>query len=223
MQSARRQRRDLASPEAFLLPISDRAAFLARAHVGTTMSLVALCLAPFTTRICVRVWPAWRFGWDDAFIVAGLVLDYLRRSHDTTPGVANRHFLFLNVCHPDWALLERELFLQPQLVSFEEALYAIILAYFAIPICEQTDVMVSSIGSAINIATDLILSAAPIFIFQNLRRPLRERVLICSLTGIGLFATVASIMKAVVIAEWIHVDSNDKWASAISIATWTVT
>ncbi len=86
---------------------------------------------------------------------------------------------------------------------------------------EQTDVIVSSIGSAINIGTDLLLSIAPVFILWNLRRPLRERVLICSLTSIGLFATFASIMKAVVIAEW--TDTEDRWSTAISIATWTVT
>jgi hypothetical protein len=86
---------------------------------------------------------------------------------------------------------------------------------------EETDIVVSSLGSAINIATDLALSVAPMFILWNLRRPMRERILICSLTGIGLFATVASIVKAVVIAEWTH--TEDRWATAISIATWTIT
>lgn len=86
---------------------------------------------------------------------------------------------------------------------------------------EEVDVIVSSIGSAINIGTDLLLSVAPVFILWNLRRPLRERVLICSLTSIGLLATFASIMKAIIIAEWTH--TEDRWSTAISIATWTVT
>lgn len=86
---------------------------------------------------------------------------------------------------------------------------------------EQTDVVVSNIGSAINIATDIMLSVAPMLLFWNLRRPVRERILICSLTGMGLFASAASIVKVVVIAEW--TTAPDRWATAISISTWTVT
>lgn len=88
-------------------------------------------------------------------------------------------------------------------------------------VSEHIDVIVSHLGSSMNIATDLLLSIAPMVIFWNLRRPLRERILICSLTGIGLFATVASIMKVVVITQWTAAD--DRWATAVSIATWTVT
>ena len=86
---------------------------------------------------------------------------------------------------------------------------------------EETDVLVSNIGSAINITTDLILSVAPMLIFWKLRRPLRERILICSLTGMGLFASAASIVKAVIIAQW--TSTNDRWSTAITIATWTIT
>ena len=182
-----------------------------------------------------------------------------------------------------------ELYVEPQLISFEETMFAVKLAYFAIPIwsiamtliktsiiltllrlpltrsykgmlyallavqlsvgiantiynfakCQpfhaawdvtvvdrkcpsgQTDVAVSNLMSAINITADLILSVTPMFIFWNLHRPLRERILICSLTSIGLFATFASIMKVVVIAEWNT--ATDAWATAISIGTWTVT
>lgn len=63
----------MATPGAYLFPISERVAFLSRVHIGTTISLLALCLIPFFARIYIRVWPVWRFGWDDAFIVAGLV------------------------------------------------------------------------------------------------------------------------------------------------------
>jgi hypothetical protein len=56
-----------------LIPITERAAFLARVHVGTTIPLLALCLVPFIARIYVRVWPVWRLGVDDCFMVAGLV------------------------------------------------------------------------------------------------------------------------------------------------------
>jgi hypothetical protein len=86
---------------------------------------------------------------------------------------------------------------------------------------EDINVVVSNVGSAMNIATDLVLSVAPMSIFWNLRRPLRERILICSLTGIGLFATFASVMKVVIMADW--AETKDRWATAISIATWTTT
>ncbi len=58
----------------YLLPISERVAYLSRVHVGTTIPLLGLCLVPFFARIYVRVWPVWRFGWDDGFIVAALVI-----------------------------------------------------------------------------------------------------------------------------------------------------
>jgi hypothetical protein len=88
-------------------------------------------------------------------------------------------------------------------------------------VSEHVDVIVSHLGSSMNIATDLLLSIAPMLIFWNLRRPLRERILICSLTSIGLFATFASIMKVAVITQWTEAD--DRWATAVSIATWTIT
>jgi hypothetical protein len=53
--------------------ITDRIALLSRVHVSTTLVLFVLCLIPFLARIYVRVWPVWRFGLDDGFIVAGLV------------------------------------------------------------------------------------------------------------------------------------------------------
>lgn len=274
------------------LPISERAAYLARVHIGTTIPLLALCLVPFLARIYVRVWPVWRFGWDDGFIVAGLVR---QMTTNRAPFIVVTDTDASSVIHQvcaiaDWALLEKELYLQSQAVPIHDAVFAVTLAYFSIPLwclamtliktsivltllrlppvkrawtvalyillaaqvtywlantvylfakcrphhaswdftvpvrrcpSEKTDIIVSSIGSAINIATDLVLSVAPMLIFWNLHRPLRERILICSLTGIGLFATVASILKAVVVAEWTR--TEDRWATAISIATWTVT
>ena len=56
-----------------LVPISDRAAYLARVHIGVTVPLLAVTLVPFFARLYIRVWPVWRFGWDDALIVLGFV------------------------------------------------------------------------------------------------------------------------------------------------------
>jgi hypothetical protein len=190
----------------------------------------------------------------------------------------------------DWALLEPELYLQPQAITIEEAAFAAKLAFFAIPVwctsmtlikasavltmlrlpltrtsvavlysivavqgtywladvvyafakcqpaylawsitdrenhcpSERTDILVSSIGSAINITTDIIISIAPMLLFWKLRRPLRERILICGLTGIGLVASFASVHKAVIVGQWANVN-DDKWEMSMAIATWTIT
>ncbi|KAK4186981.1 hypothetical protein QBC35DRAFT_250786 [Podospora australis] len=245
--------------------ITERAAYLARLHIGSTMAILALALIPFAARIYVRVWPVWRFGWDDALIVAGLVCSV-----------------------GDWVLLYKEMYLEPRYISFEDMRVPVIYAYFAIPLwclamtliktsvvltllrlplkkswkrvlyvlmtvqivyciadfgyiffkCRPihaawdytvqpvqctaigADVIVAGVGSAINIVTDILLSIAPIFILWNLRRPLRERILICVLTGVGLFASIASILKSIMVGNWKSPD--DKWEKAVAIATWTI-
>ena len=65
----------MASPDPadIQFPISERAAFLARVHIGVTIPLLALCLVPFCARLYVRLRPVWRLAWDDLFIILGLV------------------------------------------------------------------------------------------------------------------------------------------------------
>ena len=79
----------------------------------------------------------------------------------------------------------------------------------------------SNIGSGINISTDVLLSLAPMFFLWKMRRPLRERILVCGVTGIGLLASFASLIKAIRVRKWGEPDV-DPWAVAISIATWTL-
>jgi len=79
----------------------------------------------------------------------------------------------------------------------------------------------SNVGTGVNITTDVSLSLAPMFILWRLRRPLRERILICILTGIGLFASMTSIVKAVIVRGWGDPEL-DAWQLAVSIATWTI-
>ena len=64
-----------APPAEILIPISDRAAYLGRVHMGVTIPLLTLCLVPFFIRLYVRVRPVWQVGWDDCFIVLGFVRD----------------------------------------------------------------------------------------------------------------------------------------------------
>ncbi|KAK5652138.1 hypothetical protein OQA88_10780 [Cercophora sp. LCS_1] len=253
-----------------LIPITERAAFLARVHLGVTIPLIAVTLIPLSARLYVRIWPIWRVGWDDFLIVLGF-------SAATT----------------DFSLLLREIYLTPRYIPLSEAISAIRLAYLAIfmwglamtciktsialtllriPLDHRawrpflytvlavqiiyfvadtayifakcrplpaawdftmlythpgarcpdipTDVLVSSIGSALNVATDIALSVAPMVVLWRLRRPRRERLLVCCLTGMGLFASGASVAKAVMVGRWGKVE--DMWALAMSIATWTV-
>ncbi|KAK4164286.1 hypothetical protein QBC43DRAFT_288880 [Cladorrhinum sp. PSN259] len=84
----------------------------------------------------------------------------------------------------------------------------------------QVTLAVSTLGSAINITTDIVLSVAPTVIFWNLRRPLRERIVICTLSCLGLLASAASVMKAVVIGTW--QGEKDMVSVGLRIATWTV-
>ncbi|KAK4235081.1 hypothetical protein C8A03DRAFT_46705 [Achaetomium macrosporum] len=77
--------------------------------------------------------------------------------------------------------------------------------------CVSVAVMrgVSNLGSSINITTDVLPSLAPATFLRKLNRPLRERVFVCVLMGMGLFASVSSIVKTVI-------------ATGVSICTWTV-
>ncbi len=189
----------------------------------------------------------------------------------------------------DWALLQSEMFLTPQLLSFPVMTNAMELSYLAIPVwggamtCIKISValsllripvnrlwsgflyavtavqlayfigntvyiftacrplkalwdfsvtdsycigpessrIASNVGSAINIITDVCLSLAPMVLLWNLHRPLRERILVCCLMGIGLLASVSCIVKAIIVRSWGMADI-DTWALAMSIATWTM-
>ena len=79
----------------------------------------------------------------------------------------------------------------------------------------------SNVGSAINITTDVLLSLAPMVLLWGLRRPLRERILVCGLMGIGLLASVACIAKAVAVRRWGDPEL-ETWSLAMAIATWTI-
>ncbi|KAK0753724.1 hypothetical protein B0T18DRAFT_397712 [Schizothecium vesticola] len=249
-----------------LFPISARAAHFARVHRAVTIPLLALTLLALLTRLCIRLRPISRLGWDDALLLLGFLCAIT-----------------------DWAFLQRGMFLTPQSIPFDTVTSAIKQAYLGtffwvlamtctkasiavtllrIPLVHrawrpflftilsiqalyfigdtiyifvgcrplhaawdtsvvgakcadvETDVLVSSIGSALNAMTDLLLSMAPMLVLAKLRLPRRERVLVCGLTGMGLFASGASVAKAVNVGR--RGKAEDDWALAMSIATWTV-
>jgi hypothetical protein len=272
------------TPAEIQILISERAAYLSRVHVGVTIPLLTLCLITFYIRLYIRARPQWRFGWDDGFIVAGFVSINVCRSIVEKKTDWEKAFAIA-----DWALLQYEMFMTPQLLSFPVATNSMKLAYLAIPVwgCSMTCIKISAaltllripqskiwniglyfitglqsayfigntvfifvacqplqgiwglsvtdarclgprasqiasnVGSAINVTTDVLLSLAPMVILWNLRRPLRERILVCALTGVGLFASISSLVKTVIVQQW--GDPNvDTWALAVSIATWTI-
>jgi hypothetical protein len=77
--------------------------------------------------------------------------------------------------------------------------------------------------SAFNIATDILLSLAPLAFLRNLNRPLKERVFICILMGAGLIVSAASIAKTVAVQTFNRDDpSSDGAELGAYIAVWTM-
>ncbi len=91
------------------------------------------------------------------------------------------------------------------------------------PHCDDANTVhvMSTIGSVINIVTDLALSISPVTFLWTLHRPVRERILVCLLMGMGLFASTSSIVKMLMVLNWVHRPGDDLWSVAVSIATWT--
>lgn len=59
--------------------------------------------------------------------------------------------------------------------------------------------IMSNINSAINIATDIVLSLFPLTFLRQLRRPLLEKVLVGALMAMGMAAASASLTKALLL------------------------
>ncbi|KAK3321684.1 hypothetical protein B0H66DRAFT_179170 [Apodospora peruviana] len=81
---------------------------------------------------------------------------------------------------------------------------------------------VSNVGSSINITTDVLLSLAPVTFLFKLNRPLRERLFVCGLMGLGIFASAASIIKTIIVRGYGDLTVTDFQAMGVSICTWTV-
>ncbi|KAM7221277.1 hypothetical protein V8F06_003452 [Rhypophila decipiens] len=57
-----------------VIVVSPKAAMLAQAYIGSTTSLIVLCVIAFATRMYQRTRPVWNVGLDDYFIVVGFAL-----------------------------------------------------------------------------------------------------------------------------------------------------
>ncbi|KAK3360681.1 hypothetical protein B0T25DRAFT_496651 [Lasiosphaeria hispida] len=92
--------------------------------------------------------------------------------------------------------------------------------------CVPAEVMraASNTGSGVNIVTDILLSLAPAVFLQKLNRPLRERVFICFLMGLGLFASAWSIIKTVQVQKFYDpaLPPDEFFPVGISVSTYTI-
>ncbi|KAH8680006.1 hypothetical protein BGZ60DRAFT_525199 [Tricladium varicosporioides] len=83
----------------------------------------------------------------------------------------------------------------------------------------RTFSIVSNTQSAINITMDLILSLFPLTFLLKLRRPTTEKLLVGVLMGLGMTASAASIVKVVLVVQW--VTEVDTFKVGFAISTWT--
>jgi len=92
--------------------------------------------------------------------------------------------------------------------------------------CVPTEVMraASNTGSGVNIITDVLLSLAPAVFLRKLNRPLRERIFICVLMGLGLFASAWSILKTVQVQKFYDptLPLDELFPVGLSVSTYTI-
>jgi hypothetical protein len=92
--------------------------------------------------------------------------------------------------------------------------------------CVSNDVMraASNTGSGVNIVTDVLLSLAPAVFLRKLNRPLRERIFVCVLMGLGLFASVSSIIKTMEVQKFYDpvTPFEDFGPIGVTISTYTI-
>lgn len=67
--------------------------------------------------------------------------------------------------------------------------------------------------------TDVIFALMPINFLRKVQRPMRERIVIALLMGLGLFASVASIMKATTAANFGRTDDPNQ--EGVALGTWS--
>ncbi|KAF2728173.1 hypothetical protein EJ04DRAFT_397423, partial [Polyplosphaeria fusca] len=76
------------------------------------------------------------------------------------------------------------------------------------------------VNSAISIATDLIFAAVPFIFIRRMQRPLRERIILSCLMGMGVFAAAASIVKTTLVPYY-GITGDSLW-DAIDLTLWSI-
>ncbi|KAI4622788.1 uncharacterized protein J4E87_005881 [Alternaria ethzedia] len=84
----------------------------------------------------------------------------------------------------------------------------------------RTGVRISSITvSVVHILTDFILALLPVSFLRGIQRPVRERVIVGALMGLGFFTGVASILK--IIAAMNFGKTGDPMNESIIVGMWS--
>ncbi|CAO2649944.1 Nn.00g012360.m01.CDS01 [Neocucurbitaria sp. VM-36] len=74
--------------------------------------------------------------------------------------------------------------------------------------------------SVLNILTDFALALMPISFLRKIQRPVRERIIVGALMGLGVFAGIASILKIVAAAQFGR--TGDPINESVMIGMWSV-
>lgn len=74
--------------------------------------------------------------------------------------------------------------------------------------------------SAIQIVLDVVFSAIPITFVRKLKRPRREKIFMCVLMGLGLFASCAAVVRTLALQDLYT--TPDVFRINVSISTWAV-
>ena len=74
--------------------------------------------------------------------------------------------------------------------------------------------------SSVQVALDLIFSFIPITFIRKLNRPRREKALMCVLMALGIFASIAAIIRTMTLQEFYT--TGDTFRINVSIALWAV-
>lgn len=84
--------------------------------------------------------------------------------------------------------------------------------------CPGDEFLLTWGGTAMNILSDIVLSLMPISFLKNMNRPLREKVALSCLMGLGIFATVAAILKTTVLNA--YRSTRDPFWEVVDLSLW---
>ncbi|KAK4171237.1 hypothetical protein QBC36DRAFT_340353 [Triangularia setosa] len=113
----------------------------------------------------------------------------------------NTNVFQLSMCRPLWAVWDRS---DPN-------------AHCMDPVVAQTSIYVNS---ALNVVTDFALSLAPITFIIHLQRPLREKIVVACIMGLGIFASSACIAKTFHVQD--YGKTGDSLMDCVPVTIWSM-
>jgi len=158
--------------------------------------------------------PLW--AWSMALIKISVAIMLLRLE----PAKNMRYFLYFMIGIQIATAIYNTTIQAIQCFPFEAAWDILGLIADAECLSRTTIGMHQIIIASVNITTDVVFALLPISFLRKVQRPLRERIIIGILMALGLFASVASIMKAVAAASFGKTD--DPNAEGITMGAWTL-